>query len=394
MCFESFSAEAEMKAAFETASPESAGIHPDSIADAEMRMQKYIDDGEFAGISTAVVKNGKMIQRADFGFADIETRTPMQRDAIFRIFSMSKPITAAGLMILFDEGRLKLDDKVSAFIPEFESTPVYMPDGDSYRLVPQERALTIRHLLTHTSGIAYNGRGVPLLESLFNKSGVRSQEQTLQEQMSKLASIPLAFQPGTAWQYGYSLDAAGYLIEVISGQPLDRFLKERIFDPLGMIDTGFFVPEEKRDRLTSLYRKQDGNLVKAGGDGFTVPPRLFAGGSGLVSTMNDYIRFSEMLLNGGTVDGKRILSEDAVKLIVTDQLPENVKCPHPNFLHGLGGVVDSGSGEYGWSGACSTYFRIDPQNHLLILTMTQFTPNAHETYGVAFRNAIRNGFKK
>jgi len=374
-----------------TATPKSVGIHPDTINKAEELMQKYIDDGKFAGISTAVVKDGKMVQRADFGFADIESGRPLESDAIFRLASMTKPITAAGIMILFDEGKFELDDKVSKFIPEFASTKVYTPDGDSYQLLPQKNELTIRHLLTHTSGIGYNGRGIPLLDSLFKTSFVRSDQPTLVDLVKKLSTIPLSFQPGTEYQYGFSIDVVGYLIEVMSGKPLDQFLKERLFDPLGMIDTGFFVPEEKLERLTEVHKIEDGKLIKITSRVRTEPPSMFSGGGGLVSTMDDYMRFSVMLLNGGMLFGKRILSDKAVELMVTDQFPAKVKHPNPDFNHGLGGVTEKNTGEYGWSGARSTYFRIDPQNNLLILTMTQFRPNSHKTYGVQFRNCIRNG---
>jgi len=374
--------------------PQSLGIHPDSISKAEELMQKFIDDGKFAGISTAVVKDGRIVQRADFGFADIETRKALESDAIFRIYSMTKPITAAGFMILFDEGKFELDDKVSKYIPEFALTKVYTPDGDSYKLLPQKNELSIRHLLTHTSGIGYNGRDVPLIDSLYKTSFSGADQMTLGELIHKLSAIPLSFQPGTEWQYGFSIDVIGYLIEVMSGQPLDQFLKERLFDPLGMVDTDFFVPEEKVDRLAEVHKIEDGKLIRITEREFTVPPTLISGGGGLVSTMDDYIRFATMLLNDGTLLGKRVLSETAVELMVTDQLPGNFNHPNPDFTHGLAGVTDKNTGEYGWSGARSTYFRIDPQNNLLILTMTQFKPNTHHTYGVQFRNCIRNGVIK
>ena len=375
----------------QTATPESVGIHPDSVYKAEELMQKYVDDGKFAGISTAVVKDGKLVQRADFGFADIENGKVLESDAIFRLASMTKPITAAGIMILYDEGKFELDDKVSKFIPGFASTKVYTPDGDSYQLLPQKNELTIRHLLTHTSGIGYNGGGIPLLDSLYRSSSAGSSQPTLADLVKKLSAIPLSFQPGTEWQYGFSIDVAGYLIEVISGKPLDQFLKERLFDPLGMMDTGFYVPEDKLERLTEVYKIDDGKLTKTTQKVRTEPPSMFSGGGGLVSTMDDYTNFAVMLLNGGTLFGNRILSENAVELIVKDQLPANFTHPKPDFTHGLGGICDKKTGEYGWSGARSTYFRIDPRENLLILTMTQFRPNSHQTYGVQFRNCIRNG---
>lgn len=376
-----------------TATPESVGIHTDSVYKAEALMQKFIYDRKFAGISTAVVKDGKMIQRADFGFADIEMRRKLESDAIFRIKSMTKPITAAGIMILFDEGKFELDDKVSKFIPEFASTKVYTSVGDSYQLLPQKNELTIRHLLTHTSGIGYNGRDIPLIDSLYKTSFTDSKQRNLSEQVKTLSAIPLSFQPGKEWQYGFSIDVVGHLIEVMSGQSLDEFLKERLFNPLGMKDTEFFVPQEKVERLTELHKIVNGKLIKIEEQDFTKPPSIFSGGAGLVSTMDDYIRFAMMLLNGGTLLDKRILSVKAVQLLTSDQLPENFVHSNPNYRHGLAGIIEN-TGEYGWSGAASTYFRIDPRNNLLILTMTQFRPNTHHTYGVQFRNIIRNGIKR
>ena len=369
----------------------SGDIDSGCIQAAEKRMQQYIDDGEFAGISTAVVKGGKLIQRADFGFSDLESQRPLPEDAVFRIYSMTKPVVTAGLMTLFDEGKFELDDKVSKYIPAFAQTKVYTPVGDSYELRPQENELTIRHLLTHSSGITRSK--IPFIQSQYNETGVSSPNQTLREQIDTLATIPLSFQPGAGWGYGMSIDVAGRLIEILSGEPLDRFLNERIIDPLGMVDTAYFVPAEKMERLTRPYKMKDGKLVDAGGHDPEEPPVLVRGGWGLYSTVGDYIRFAAMLLNGGMAGETRILSERAVKLMISNQLPGEVKHPDPNFMHGLAGIVDHRTGEYGWSGAYSTYFRIDPDQELIVVTMAQFTPNRHHTYGVDFRTYIRDGLK-
>lgn len=186
---------------------------------------------------------------------------------------------------------------------------------------------------------------------------------------------------------------AARIIEVVSGQPLDRFLEERLFDPLGMVDTAFFIPEDKLDRLAAMYVIKEGKLVSPPMPVRTNPPKLLSGGGGLGSTMDDYIRFSMMLLNGGVAGGERVLSKKAVELMMTNQLSEQVKHPKPNYMHGLGCIIEPDTGEYGWSGATSPYFRIDPKNNLLILTMTQFRPNSHKTYGVDFKNLIRDGLE-
>lgn len=377
----------------EISTPEKVGLSGDTLALATQKMQEYIDQGKMAGITTLIVKQGKIVQRERFGFARMEDQEAMEDDHIFRIFSMSKPITAVALMTLFDEGKFELDDPVSTYIPEFKHIEVYSPAGDFPMLEEQVEEMTIRHLLTHTSGIIY-GWGGSYVDSLYRSTEVGSWETVLEDNMKILAGLPLKFQPGTAWEYGLSIDVAGYLVEVLSGLPLDSFFKTRIFDPLGMDDTGFYVPEEKHDRLAELYyRDEDGKLKPGGewGERHKKPAIHFSGGGGLVSTMDDYLSFCTMLLNGGELNGTRILEESTVKLIMTDQLPPEAAY-REGFGYGLAGQVDLESGEYSWAGMASTNFWIDPANELIVITLSQLLPNDH-SYANEYMDLVRRALQ-
>lgn len=352
-----------------------AGISGDSIEAAITLMQQYVDSGKRAGISVMVMKDGETVLTKDFGYADLENQKPIDDKTIFRAFSMTKPITAAALMTLFEEGKFQLDDKVSQYIPEFATTRVYNPETKTTE--PQQTEMTVRHLLTHTSGLTYGWDRTAYVDSLYRVSGAGGWDATLAEKVKILAGIPLKYQPGTRWEYGLSIDVAGYLAEVLSGMPLDEFFKSRIFDPLKMDDTGFYVPGEKHSRFARVYSFDKNGKLKGpenpAADNFLKPVRLFSGGGGLVTTVDDYSRFAQMLLNGGELDGVRILSEPTVKLIMSNQLPENVVYENGGG-YGLGGSFNIENGQYGWTGAASTFFTIDPQNNMIILVFTQFMP--------------------
>jgi CubicO group peptidase (beta-lactamase class C family) len=369
--------------------PEDAGLSGDALELASEKMQEYIDSGRLAGISTLIIRNGVQVHQENLGFADIENQKPIEENTIYRMFSMSKPITAAALMTLYDEGKFRLDDRVADYIPEFEGLKVYDNEGSTYAEL--EGDLTIRHLLTHTSGISY-GWGNGFVDSLYRVNGIGSWDQELGEQVKKLAGMPLNFQPGTGYVYGLSIDVAGYLIEVLSGETLDEFLKARVFDPLKMVDTQFHVPEEKHERFAELYSMgQEGHLRKPGGefeDVFLKPAIIISGGGGLVGTIGDYARFCLMLRNGGELDGVRILEESTVQLIMTDQLPETASFQE-GMGYGLGGSVDPETGEYSWGGAASTKFWINPSLDLIIVTCTQLMPS-DESYAREFKKLVEN----
>jgi len=373
-----------------TVDPAKVGLSGDTLKAATQKMQEYIENGKLAGISVMVIKEGSVVQRENFGFADIENSLPIKDNTIFRIFSMTKPVTAVALMTLYDEGKFDLDDRVSEYIPEFENVMVYSPGEASHYLAFQDNEMTIRNLLTHTSGIPYGWDPNAFVDSLYRVNGVSSWDGILDEKIKLLAEMPLKSQPGTKWEYGLSIDVAGYLVEAISGQPLDVFMKTRIFDPLKMDDTGFSVPEEKYERLSEVYRlNREASLekiVNPNGDNFKKPATLFSGGGGLVSTMDDYSRFCLMLLNGGELDGVRILQESTAGMIMSDQLPEGVSYVN-GFGYGLAGAVNLKTGEYGWGGAASTNFWIDPANKMIILAFTQFMPSDH-TYAEEYKEFV------
>lgn len=380
---------------FSTATPESLGLSSDTLALAEELMQEYVDQGKWAGISTLVLKEDKIVQRGLYGFANLEKEQAVEEQSIFRIFSMTKPVTTVALMTLYDEGKFELDDAVSKYIPEFRDVQVYQTLTDPPSLEPTENELSIRHLLTHTSGIVY-GWGQSHVDSLYRAHGVTDWDSaTIGDKVKELAALPLKFQPGTQWEYGFSIDVAGYLVEVLSGVPLDEFFQTRIFDPLHMDDTGFYVPEEKQDRFCQVYYRDSTGVLKAGGfmaDAFKTPPKLFLGGAGLVSTMDDYLNFCRMLLHGGTLDGARILEESTVKLIMTEQLPEGASY-REGLGHGLGGQVNLMSGEYSWAGAASTNFWIDPSNQMIIITYAQLMPSDY-SYAHAFNDLVKRSIIK
>ncbi|MCP4313940.1 MAG: beta-lactamase family protein, partial [Bacteroidetes bacterium] len=339
------------------------------------------------------MKDGKIVSREEYGFANLEEQQPFEENSIVRIFSMTKPVTAVALMTLFDEGKFQLDDKVSTYIPEFEDVMVYNPETKS--LDPQENELTIRHLLTHTSGIVY-GWGQSYVDSLYRVTGVGGWDSaTIGDKVKILTGLPLKFQPGSAWEYGLSIDVAGYLVEVLSGTPLDEYFKAKIFDPLHMDDTGFYVPEEKHDRFTQVYSLDEDGVLKPGGfmaEAFKKPAVLFSGGGGLVSTMDDYLAFCRMLLDGGTLNGVRILEESTVKLIMSDQLPATVSYGE-GAGHGLAGQVDLESGEYSWGGAASTTFRIDPSTQMIVICYAQLMPSDN-SYANAFNDIVKRSLIK
>ena len=369
------------------------GISKDSLELACDNLQKYIDEDKLAGISVMVVKDNETVLRRNFGYADIKNQKPVEDNTIFRIFSMTKPITAAALMTLYDEGKFQLDDEVSKYIPEFENTPVYNPE--TKELEPQETKMTIRHLLTHTSGLTYGWDQNAYVDSLYRATGAADWNVPLGEQIKTLAEIPLKHQPGTTWEYSVSIDVAGYICEVLSGMPLDEFFRTRILDPLKMDDSGFYVPESKHSRLAVLYNLDENGTLKGSDnpeDNFKTKPALFSGGGGMVSTIEDYSRFGRMLINGGELDGIRILQESTVEMIMSNQLPEGVDYENGSY-YGLGGSVDPKTGRYGWSGAASTHFVADPENNMVILALTQLMP-FDISYAVQFVNDVENAVVK
>jgi CubicO group peptidase (beta-lactamase class C family) len=371
---------------------EKVGLSGDTLELATKKMQEYIDNGKLAGISALIYKNGEIVYREEFGHTSLSEKKPMDETTIFRMFSMTKPVTAVALMTLFDEGKFTLDDKVSKYIPEFAGAMVY--NAETKTLEPQIEELSIRHLLTHTSGIPYGWDQKSYVDSLYRATGAGGWDGTIGEKVKIIANLPLKHQPGIKYEYGLSIDVAGYLVEVLSDQPLDVYMKTKIFDPLKMYDTGFFVPEEKHNRFMAMFSIKGDSLIEGAGgmsEAFKKPVTLFAGGAGLVSTVNDYLSFCKMLLNNGELDGVRILSETATQLIITNQLPAGVNF-EDNKGYGLAGSVEPETGVYGWAGAASTKFWLDPKNEMAIIICTQLMPG-NFTYADEFYKIVKSAAK-
>lgn len=376
--------------------PEKVGMSSDSLALASQTISDYVESGDLAGISVMVIKDGKLVQRDNFGYADIKNKASIEDNTIFRIYSMTKPVTAVALMTLYDEGKFDLDDKVSEYIPEFENMMVYNSEASHY-LDFQNQEMTIRNLLTHTSGIPYGWSPNSFVDSCYRANNIMSWDSTIAYMVKQISELPLKFQPGTKWEYGLSIDVCGYLVEVLSGMPLDEFFKARIFDPLKMDDSGFFCPEEKHNRLAEVYsRSRNGDLIQVSdsvSDVFKRPVTAFLGGAGMVSTLDDYSRFCQMLLNGGELDGVRILEEETAGLIMSDQLPEGAVYGDNDMGFGLAGQVNLTSGEYSWSGAATTSFWIDPSNNLIVLAFAQLMPSNYAPAG-EYRDLVGRSIMK
>lgn len=353
--------------------PASIGISPDSLIAATKRLHTYVDEGKLPGTHVRVIKDGKVIYDDKYGNIDVANVKPTQENSLYRIFSMTKPITATAIMSLYDQGKLNLDDKVSKYIPEFAQTQVYKKVDGKHGTEPQVEEMTIRHLLTHTSGIPY-GWEPSYTDSIYNIKQFMTQDWTIEQMSNDLATVPLKFQPGTKYNYGLGVDIAGYIVEVVSGKKLDDYFQSVIFDPLNMDDTAFYVAEEKKEQMSVLYTlNEDGAITKMDNQltlGVTEPPKLLLGGAGLVATLEDYEKFCRMLLNKGELNGKRILSEKAVQLIMSNQLAPDVEW-YPGMGHGLSGTVKLDTGEYSWGGAAATKFWIDPTNKLIVICYTQ-----------------------
>jgi CubicO group peptidase (beta-lactamase class C family) len=366
-------------------------------------MQTYIDRGVYAGISTLIARRGKVVQAGAFGWRDKEAGSAMTADTIFRLYSMTKPIICTALMTLLEEGRFRLIEPLAKYIPAFGSVKVLEADGT---LVAPVRPILIRDLMTHMSGLSYHFVEEAGVGKMYKESKLLAAHHTLEEAIDDLARFPLAFQPGSRWRYSVGIDVAAGVIEVISGRPLSDFLRERLFEPLGMTDTAFGVPPEERDRVAAMYGRPDvitpaatmGSEFAAwmGGvnDRIDVSksypvdsPGVFVrGGHGLFSTIGDYFRFAQMLANGGELDGERIIGRKTLELMHANHVPaallplEIGGLPMPGYGFGLGSrvlldVAQSAApgsvGEFGWSGAAKTHYWVDPKEQVVGLFMTQ-----------------------
>ncbi len=384
--------------------PESVGMSASRLERIGPAMQAYVDRGVYAGITTLVARRGKVVHSGHYGWRDREAQTPMTADTIFRLYSMTKPIVCTALMTLLEEGKFRLVDPVARYIPAFAGVKVRADDDGS--LVDPERPMMVGDLMAHTSGLTYHFLGDSAVSRMYENARILQANPTLAEVIDDLARFPLAFQPGARWKYSYGIDVAARLIEVISGKPLGDFLKERLFDPLSMPNTGFGVASGKRDRVAAMYGRPDvllpgttmGGCFAAWMQGVndkldvtaTYPvdaPDVFQrGGHGLFGTIGDYFRFAQMLCNGGSLDGARVIGRKTLELMHTNRiapplLPLEIGgLPLPGYGFGLGSRValdvaatgaPGSAGEYGWSGAAKTHYWVDPQEEIVALFMTQ-----------------------
>ncbi len=385
--------------------------------DAHVRsfLETAVAEGRVAGAVGLVARGGELLSFDVVGMADREAGTPMANDTLFRIASMTKPITSVAVMMLFEEGRLALEDPISKFLPELSGARVLKGDG-SRDTVPSEREITIQHLLTHTSGITYEFIGVEPLATMYGEAGVSNglieTEGTIADLVKQLGSLPLLHQPGERWSYGQSTDVLGRLVEVVSGQSFDVFLRDRIFTPLGMKDTGFFPPEDQAARMAAVYEWSEadglrrlpeepivqGHLKYSTTFHFNGPRTFFSGGGGLASTAPDYFRFAQMLRNGGELDSVRLLKPETVALMTQNHIGDlsmglDLSIPDP-MRFGLGLSVKStsdaqgGRGTFGWAGFYHTLFWIDPEKDVIGIFLSQLRlPEGKDLQG-EFQRAV------
>lgn len=392
---------AQSAAGLPTAKPEEVGLSSERLGRIRTAMQRYVDKGLVPGVVTMVARRGKVVHFDAIGFRDAENKQPMKTDTIFRIASMTKPIASVALMMLYEEGHFLLTDPIAKLLPEFANPKVAVPAsgedrlGTPYKVVPAARPITFKHVLTHTAGFANSYRGITQPEFARVMQQGRKPNDTIGDAVKRLATLPLNFHPGDAWEYGNATDVVGRLVEVISGQTLDEFLQKRIFAPLKMTDTHFYLPQSKLNRFAAVYQPDDknGNKIKlleaptAESRYVKEPHVYFSGAGGLVSTAADYVRFHQMMLNGGELDGARILGRKTVELMTanhTGDLPVWLSGPGYGFGLGYSVIKDVGQaaipgsvGQYGWGGAFCTYFWVDPQEEMIGIMMTQVIPYTH-----------------
>ena len=371
--------------ALPTAKAENVGISAERLTRLGDGMKSLVDQGRLAGVVTMVARHGKVVEFESTGKRNITANLPMQKDSIFRIYSMTKPITGVAMMILFEEGKWQLNDPVAKYIPEFADLKVYATDANGNAVLKDPvHPVTMRELMSHTGGFTYGYFSNTPVDKLQREADVINPNNTLEEMIKRVAKLPLNTQPGSEWHYSISSDIQGYVVQKLSGMPFEEFLEKRIFKPLKMVDTGFYVPADKLNRLAEFYSYgKDGQFeVVRGGlnHDFSAKPALPSGGGGLVSTATDYMRFCQMLLNGGKLDGVRVLSPRSVELMRTNVVPPTLPTLSPGAGFGLDFAVYTdivaaggyyGKGTFYWGGAAGTWFWIDPTDDLIVIGMIQ-----------------------
>jgi CubicO group peptidase (beta-lactamase class C family) len=394
--------------ALPTASPGALNLDRSVLARIAPALQPLVDSAATGGIYAVVARHGHIAYERTFGWRDVATRAPLRRDDVFRIYSMTKPVVAVGVLRLVEEGRLSLDDPVARFIPAFAGVKVFAGGTAAEPVLePPASPITVRQLLDHTSGLAYGLTRSPA-DTIFAAAKLYDARRTIEEFADSLARVPLLFQPGTRWSYSSGLDVAGRVIEVASGMALDRFLDEQVFRPLGMRDTGFRIRPDMRGRLVTVYTRAAGGTIRELGEDalmamFEPDARFLWGSGGLLSTPDDYLRFTQMLLNGGSLGDVRILRAETVALMTNRSVPPELgpasssSLRDPTYSHGLGVAVKVDTagatrpgpiGIFRWSGYLGTYFWVDPANDLVAMVWTQLSPGSAVPLETRFQELV------
>jgi CubicO group peptidase (beta-lactamase class C family) len=394
--------------ALPVAAPEELGLSPRVLERADSVLEAFVDAGQLGGVYAVIARGGRIGYERTFGWRDVGGGADLRRDDVFRIYSMTKPVTAVAILRLVEEGRVSLDDPISRYIPAFGDVKVFVGGTAADPVLEAPHSpITIRQLLNHTSGLAYGLTRSPV-DTLFAAAKLYDAERTLEAFADSLARVPLLFHPGTAWSYSSGLDVAGRVVEIASGRPLDRFLEEELFRPLGMRDTAFRIRPDVRDRLVTVYRPGPaGELEVLGRDGlmamFEPGARFFWGSGGLISTPDDYLRFAQMLLNGGALGEARVLRPETVAMLTGDTVPFRLGRPagsilkDPTYRFGLGvavkvdtvGALRPGpAGIFRWSGYLGTYFWIDPSHDMIAMVWTQLSPGSRYPIEARFQELV------
>lgn len=400
-CFNFSQNDSENSKTTDVTIPELVGMSNEKLDILEKEMHKFVDSGRLAGIQTAILKNDSLVHFDSYGYSDIENKKNIDENSIFRIFSMTKPITSVGLMQLFEKGKFKLQDPLYLYIPEFKNMKVFTKENG---LMDAKNHIKVIDLLRHTSGITYGRSRNENLNQLYAEAKI-NEATSLKEFVEKIASLPLHFEPGTDWEYSYATNICGYLIEILSGQPLDEYLQENVLCPLQMTNTHFQLPKRKLDHFTVGYSAaSDGTLTIAelpSESRFLKEQAIINGGGGLVSTTNDYLNFCRMLLNKGSLFNNQILKPQTIDLMTKDHLASVRKYTSKSELSagnngfGLGFSIEKKNinddyGVYGWGGAVGTYFRIDSKQDLAYIMMIQLSPYRQLRLRETFQTLVNN----
>jgi CubicO group peptidase (beta-lactamase class C family) len=400
--------------------PKAAGFSSERLQILDHYFQsRYIDSAKIPGALVVIFRRGHLAHFSTLGFADVERKKPVRPDTVFRLYSMSKPITSVAFMMLVEQGLVALDDPVHRVIPEWRDLGVYKGGFmETFRTEPPQRPMLMVDLLRHTSGLTYGFQQSTNVDAAYRKLkiGERTGEGTLDDMIAQIAKLPLEFSPGTAWNYSHSTDVLGYLVGKISGEPFDEFLRKHIFEPLGMSETGFHIQPGQEERFAACYAATPRGGMMLFDDPeksvYRNRPRLLSGGGGMVSTAGDYLRFARMLLSGGSLDGVQILSPKTIELMASNHLPEGKDLPALSrslfseamfdgigFGLGFAVVIDpprtlipGSRGDFSWGGAASTYFWIDPREELTTIFMTQLMPSTTYTIRRELRTLVYSAF--